>query len=211
MRATIFFNFLIFSLSIFLFENINSRELSIKQIEDRKREDLERLKKREKRGNETFSKDINLETKIIFLTKERKVPPVLSNLDPILDDEGYYGVDIAIEDNLTTGRFLGHNYSVEFHKVLLKENLTEEFKKLIKKGEKYFVVHLNAQEIKKITDLPESNGSIIFNVSSKDDSLRNEHCRDNLFHISPSYSMLSDALTQYLVKKKMEEMVPCCW
>ena len=205
MRATIFFNFLIFSLSIFFFENINSRELSIKQIEDRKREDLERLKKREKRGNETFSKDINLETKIIFLTKERKVPPVLSNLDPILDDEGYYGVDIAIEDNLTTGRFLGHNYSVEYHKVLLKENLTEEFKKLIKKGEKYFVVHLNAQEIKKITDLPESNGSIIFNVSSKDDSLRNEHCRDNLFHISPSYSMLSDALTQYLVKKKWKK------
>jgi len=27
----------------------------------------------------------------------------------ILDDEGFYGIKLAIEDNLTTGRFLGHD------------------------------------------------------------------------------------------------------
>ncbi|MBC33691.1 MAG: branched-chain amino acid ABC transporter substrate-binding protein [Rickettsiales bacterium] len=193
------------SFLIFLYSSIDSRELSIKQLEERKKEDLERLKEREKRGKKAFSKEINLETKIIFLTKERKIPPVLSNLDPILDDEGYYGVDIAIEDNLTTGRFLGHNYLVEFHKVLLEENLIEEYKKLIKNGEKYFVVDLNAEELKKLVNLVESKNSLIFNVRSKDDSLRNENCRDNLFHIPPSYSMLADSLTQYLVKKKWKK------
>lgn len=205
MRATTFFKFLFMSFLIFLYSSIDSRELSIKQLEERKKEDLERLKEREKRGKKAFSKEINLETKIIFLTKERKIPPVLSNLDPILDDEGYYGVDIAIEDNLTTGRFLGHNYLVEFHKVLLDENLTEEYKKLIKNGEKYFVVDLNEEELKKLVNLVESKNSLIFNVRSKDDSLRNENCRDNLFHIPPSYSMLADSLTQYLVKKKWKK------
>ena len=205
MRATTFFKILFLSLLIFLCSSVDSRELSIKQLEERKKEDLERLKEREKRGKKAFSKEINLETKIIFLTKERKIPPVLSNLDPILDDEGYYGVDIAIEDNLTTGRFLGHNYLVEFHKVLLDENLTEEYKKLIKNGEKYFVVDLNAEELKKLVNLVESKNSLIFNVRSKDDSLRNENCRDNLFHIPPSYSMLADSLTQYLVKKKWKK------
>ena len=43
---------------------------------------------------------------------------------------------------------------------------------------------------------------LIFNVRSKADSLRNENCKKNLLHVPPSYSMLSDALTQYLVKKK---------
>ena len=43
---------------------------------------------------------------------------------------------------------------------------------------------------------------IIFNVRAKNDSLRNENCRKNFFHIPPSYSILSDALTQYLVKKR---------
>ena len=46
-----------------------------------------------------------------------------------------------------------------------------------------------------------SKDVIIFNVRSKSDSLRNDKCKNNLFHIPPSYSMLSDALTQYLLKK----------
>jgi len=205
MRATTFFKFLFLFVLIFLSSSVDSRELSIKQLEERKKADLERIKDREKRGKKGFSKEISLETKIIFLTKERKIPPVLSNLDPILDDEGYYGVDIAIEDNLTTGRFLGHNYLVEFHKVLLEENLIKEYKKLIKNGEKYFIADLSAEELIKLANLPESEGSLIFNVSSKDDSLRNENCSDNLFHIPPSYSMLADSLTQYLVKKKWKK------
>ena len=62
---------------------IESRELSIKQLEDRKLQDLEREKQRDNRGSKKFSKEINLTTEIIFFSKERKVPAVLSNLDPI--------------------------------------------------------------------------------------------------------------------------------
>ena len=58
----------------------------------------------------------------------------MSNLDPILDDEGFYGVKLALEDNLTTGRFLGHDYKSEFHRVLQDENLVNEFEKLLKNG-----------------------------------------------------------------------------
>ncbi len=202
MRAKFFF-IIIFLLSPFFFLNISeSRELSIKQLEERKKADSERLKEREKRGKKKFSKEITISSKIIFLSKERKTPPVLSNLDPILDDEGFYGVKLAIEDNLTTGRFVGHDYKAEFHRVLLEENLTEEYQKLINSGNKIFVVDLNEKEIQSLYDNSSSKDVIIFNVRSKSDSLRNDKCRNNLFHIPPSYSMLSDALTQYLVKKK---------
>jgi len=202
MRAKFFF-IIIFLLSPFFFFSISeSRELSIKQLEERKKADSERLKEREKRGKKKFSKEITISSKIIFLSKERKTPPVLSNLDPILDDEGFYGVKLAIEDNLTTGRFVGHDYKAEFHRVLLEENLTEEYQKLINSGNKIFVVDLNEKEIQSLYDNSSSKDVIIFNVRSKSDSLRNDKCRNNLFHIPPSYSMLSDALTQYLVKKK---------
>ena len=202
MRAKFFF-IIIFLLSPFFFLNISeSRELSIKQLEERKKADSERLKEREKRGKKKFSKEITISSKIIFLSKERKTPPVLSNLDPILDDEGFYGVKLAIEDNLTTGRFVGHDYKAEFHRVLMKENLIEEYQKLINSGNKIFVVDLNEKEIQSLYDNSSSKDVIIFNVRSKSDSLRNDKCRNNLFHIPPSYSMLSDALTQYLVKKK---------
>ena len=46
---------------------------------------------------------------------------------------------------------------------------------------------------------------LIFNTRAKNDSLRNENCKKNFFHIAPSYSILSDALTQYLVKKKWKK------
>ena len=105
-----FIIFSIFSISSI----VETRELSIQQLEERKKADLEREKAREKRGKKNFQKKISITTDVVFISKEREVPPVLSNLDPILEDEGFYGVKLAIEDNLTTGRFLGHDYKAEF-------------------------------------------------------------------------------------------------
>jgi ABC transporter substrate binding protein (PQQ-dependent alcohol dehydrogenase system) len=204
MRAK-FFLIIFFVQSLFFFNIPESRELSIKQLEERKKADLERLKEREKRGKKKFSKEITVSTNLVFLSKERKTPPVLSNLDPILDDEGFYGVKLAIEDNLTTGRFVGHDYKAEFHRVLLDEDLMEEYEKLINAGNKFFIVDLNEKEIESLFEISSSEDVIVFNVRSKSDLLRNEKCKKNLFHIPPSYSMLSDALTQYLVKKKWKK------
>ena len=184
---------------------IETRELSIQQLEERKKADEERKKAREKRGKKTFQKEIIITTDIVFVSKEREIPPVLSNLDPVLEDEGFYGVKLALEDNLTTGRFLGHDYKVEFHRILLEEDLVSEFEKLLKKGKKYFVVDLNESELLSLMKLSGIDDVLIFNTRAKNDSLRNEHCKKNFFHIAPSYSILSDALTQYLVKKKWKK------
>ena len=184
---------------------VETRELSIQQLEERKKADEERKKAREKRGKKTFQKEISITTDIVFVSKEREVPPVLSNLDPVLEDEGFYGVKLALEDNLTTGRFLGHDYKVEFHRILLEEDLISEFEKLLKKGKKYFVVDLNESELLSLMKLSGIDDVLIFNTRAKNDSLRNENCKKNFFHIAPSYSILSDALTQYLVKKKWKK------
>ena len=202
MSSNIFLNIL---LLLALSLPLQSRELSIQQLEERKKADLEREKEREKRGKKTFSKDITITTEIVFVSKEKETPPVLSNLDPILQDEGFYGIKLAIEDNLTTGRFLGHDYKVEFHRVLLDEDLESEFKKLIKDGKKLFVVDLSKNELLTLMNIPGIEDVLIFNTRAKNDSLRNEDCKKNFFHIPPSYSILSDALTQYLVKKKWKK------
>ena len=192
----------IFLLIFFTFTaSTQSREMSIQQLEERKKIDLERKKKRDDRGSKKFAKDIKLTTDIIFITKEREVPAVLSNLDPILNDEGFYGIQLGVEDNLTTGRFLGHDYKVKMIQVSLKEDLEEEFKKLIKSGYTYFVADLNSGELSKLSNLKESKNILLINIRSKEDSLRNEFCKTNLIHVAPSYTMLSDALTQYLLKK----------
>ena len=201
MRSKFFLILLILATAFFSF-SLEARELSIQQLEERKKADLERKKEREKRGKKTFQKDITIFSEVVFLSMERKVPPVLSNLDPILDDEGFYGVKLAIEDNLTTGRFVGHDYNAEFHRILLDENLEVEFTKLMKQGKKFFVVDLEENELNLLMNVAGIDEVIIFNVRAKNDSLRGVNCRKNFFHIPPSYSILSDALTQYLVKKR---------
>ena len=80
--------------------------------------------------------------------------------------------------------------------------LKSEFQKLLNQGNKFFIVDLNEKELKTLFETSNSEEIVIFNVRSKADSLRNENCKKNLLHVPPSYSMLSDALTQYLVKKK---------
>ena len=204
MREKFFLIILLF-ITLSLSFPVETRELSIQQLEERKKADEERKKAREKRGKKTFQKEISITTDIVFVSKEREVPPVLSNLDPVLEDEGFYGVKLALEDNLTTGRFLGHDYKVEFHRILLEEDLISEFEKLLKKGKKYFVVDLNESELLSLMKLSGIDDVLIFNTRAKNDSLRNENCKKNFFHIAPSYSILSDALTQYLVKKKWKK------
>ena len=201
MRSKFFLILLILATAFFSL-SLEARELSIQQLEERKKADLERKKEREKRGKKTFQKDITIFSEVVFLSMERKVPPVLSNLDPILDDEGFYGVKLAIEDNLTTGRFVGHDYNAEFHRILLDENLEVEFTKLMKQGKKFFVVDLEENELNLLMNVAGIDEVLIFNVRAKNDSLRGVNCRKNFFHIPPSYSILSDALTQYLVKKR---------
>ena len=73
MRSNKFF-YKLFILIVFLSFYSESRELSIKQLEERKQSDLERLKEREKKGKKTFSKEISISSKLIFLSKERKTP-----------------------------------------------------------------------------------------------------------------------------------------
>ena len=204
MREKFFLIILLF-ITLSLSFPVETRELSIQQLEERKKADEERKKAREKRGKKTFQKEISITTDIVFVSKEREVPPVLSNLDPVLEDEGFYGVKLALEDNLTTGRFLGHDYKVQFHRILLEEDLVSEFEKLLKKGKKYFVVDLNESELLSLMKLSGIDDVLIFNTRAKNDSLRNENCKKNFFHIAPSYSILSDALTQYLVKKKWKK------
>ena len=156
--------------------------MSIQQLEERKKADEERKKGSRKKRKKTFQKEITITTNIVFISKEREVPPVLSNLDPILEDEGFYGIKLALEDNLTTGRFLGHDYKAEFHRVLLDEDLVGEFKKLLKKGNKFFVVDLNESELLSLMEVPGIEDVIIFSVRAKNDSLRNENCKRIFSH-----------------------------
>lgn len=50
------------------------------------------------------------------------------------------------------------------------------------------------------------DSTLIFNAGAKDDALRTGQCHVNLLHTMPSYSMLTDALGQWLNQRRWDEV-----
>ena len=62
---------------------------------------------------------------------------------------------------------------------------------------------LSSKKLREIAPIiKEKNGIIFFNISNESNSLRTNLCFENLFHSFPSNMMKTDAIAQFLVKKK---------
>ncbi|WP_404380159.1 ABC transporter substrate-binding protein [Caenispirillum salinarum] len=140
-----------------------------------------------------------------WLTKERDLPPVLSNLDDIPADKGVAGARLGISDNDTTGRFMGHDYTLTEVVVPLEGDVADGFRQLRESGHRLIVTDLTAEELKQVAALPEAADTLIFNAGAPDDALRQSACLANVLHTLPSRAMLADALAQFLVKKRWRE------
>ena len=199
--------FTVFFSHFALFSDLYGRELTEEelkareQIEEEKRETREESRRKAKaKENKKFEK-----LSVVFFTQEKETPPALSNLDPILKDEGKYGTILGIEDNNTTGIFTGQEFDLKEVYVAIKENYIESFKQLIAEGYKFFIVNLPAEKLIKIASLAESKNVLIFNTSASDNFLRQKSCSANVFHVALSRAMKTDALAQFLVKKNWKK------
>ncbi len=122
-------------------------------------------------------------------------------------DEGIAGARLAVADNNTTGRFTGQNFVLDEVTVPPDGDVIEAFKKLVADGHRLVAVDLPAPLLLKLADLPEAKPATLFNVSARDDELRQEQCRANLLHVIPSRAMLADALVQFLVLKRWRNVL----
>ncbi len=97
---------------------------------------------------------------------ERIVPPpaVLSNLDPVPEDDGLAGAQLGINDNATTGKFLGHNYSLETTQVEEDGDIVAAAKELLSKT-RLIVLKAPKADLLTIADLPEAKDALLFNAA----------------------------------------------
>jgi ABC transporter substrate binding protein (PQQ-dependent alcohol dehydrogenase system) len=137
----------------------------------------------------------------IYLRQEVDAPPTLSNLDPIPEDLGLAGATLGLADNQTTGQFLGQTYTLEVVSVPAGGDLLAAGRAALG-GTRFLLVDAPAESLLALADLPEAKGALLFNVSSEDMRLRDAECRANVLHTIPSLAMRSDALAQFLVKRR---------
>lgn len=126
----------------------------------------------------------------------------LSITDLPTPDRGVAGAELAIVDNNTTGKFTGQHFELTTKVVNTVDEALKAYDELSAAGIKMVIADLPADGILKLADRDKDPASLIFNISAKEDRLREADCRANVVHVVPTYSMLADGLAQYLVWKK---------
>ncbi|MEM6492054.1 MAG: branched-chain amino acid ABC transporter substrate-binding protein, partial [Pseudomonadota bacterium] len=140
-----------------------------------------------------------------YLRVEVETPPTLSNLDEIPEDRGLAGARVGLQDNATTGQFLGHNYTLAETSVAPGDDPLPAAREALA-GSRLLLIEAPAEALLAIADLPEAAGALLFNVAAEDDVLRGESCRANVLHAVSSYGMRADALGQFLLKKRWSDV-----
>ncbi|WP_294620692.1 ABC transporter substrate-binding protein [uncultured Roseovarius sp.] len=143
---------------------------------------------------------------VTYLKLEVPRPPVLSNLDPVPDDLGEAGAQLGLADNQTTGKFLGHDYSLTVTRVPEGGDWLAAARAALAESP-FLILDAPAQAQLELADLPEAEGAVLFNATAADAALRDESCRANLLHSLPSEAMRADALMQFLVKRRWTDLV----
>ena len=146
-----------------------------------------------------------VELPVTYLKLEVPRPPVLSNLDPLPNDLGEAGAQLGLADNQTTGKFLGHNYSLTVTRVPEGGDWLAAARAALAESP-FLILDAPAQAQLELADLPEARGVVLFNATAPDAALRDETCRANLLHTLPSTTMRADALMQFLVKRRWTDL-----
>jgi ABC transporter substrate binding protein (PQQ-dependent alcohol dehydrogenase system) len=131
----------------------------------------------------------------------------LSVLDVPPRDEGVAGAEVGINDDNTTGKFLGQSFLLTTSEIKPGTDAIAAATVMMDSGARYMLMDVSAVQLLQVADLARKKGVVLFNVGAADDSLREENCRDNVFHTAPSRTMLADALGQYLVWKQWRKWV----
>ncbi|MEC7763221.1 MAG: ABC transporter substrate-binding protein [Pseudomonadota bacterium] len=142
---------------------------------------------------------------VVYLRVAEDLPPVLSNLDPRPDDLGVAGAMLGLEDNRTTGRFLGQTHELTVIEVALGEDPTPAAREALGAAD-LVLVDAPAEALEAIADMEDARDALLFNVAAPDVYLRGDGCRANLLHTIPSRAMLADALMQVLLAKKWNDL-----
>ena len=140
---------------------------------------------------------------IVYL---REAYPVNGIMPSLLEtqpaDEGLAGAKEGTAEINTTGKFLGWNFKLYVETLPAGADVAAEARRIFARGPAIIVADLRAADLLKLADAPAVRGSLIFDMQTTDDSLRQQQCRASVFHVLPNQAMRADALAQFLVEKR---------
>lgn len=140
--------------------------------------------------------------KLVYLGKEYEEPLPLSYAEQIITDKGIQGARLMIKEANQAGGFVGYGFELVEAIIPADGDIVAKAKEVLAGGDTFIIADLEPKDLLAVADLPEGQNSVIMNIRSSATVLRQQECRDNVFHVIPDLAMRADALAQYLVWKK---------
>ncbi len=119
----------------------------------------------------------------------------------------YAGAKLALKEVAFHGSKAGVEFGLKRIKASNEAELARLVENAIDDGVQHFIADLPAESLTALSQQLHAKKALIYNISERDNTLRQEHCHANLLHILPSYAMLTDALAQYLTSKKWRKVL----
>ena len=150
----------------------------------------------------SFEVPIKATVPIVYLGKQYEEPLPLSYAEKPIFDKGIQGARLIAKEANQAGRFVGYAFDLVEAIVPTNADVVAMAKEILAKGDAFIIADLEPKDLLAVADLPEAKNSILVNIRSNEEALRQENCRPNVFHILPDWAMRADALAQYLIWKK---------
>ncbi|MDX1756817.1 MAG: ABC transporter substrate-binding protein [Marinobacter sp.] len=147
-----------------------------------------------------------LEVRIGYIQWTPDQGPVLSNVIPEPEDAGLRGAELAIEDNNTTGRFLGQHFTLASVVADSEAQAMAALERQLAQGIALFVLRVPAATLTQMADQA-GDGALLFNAGARENALRTQNCRPQLLHTLASYAMLTDGLAQWLNQRRWKRLL----
>ena len=119
----------------------------------------------------------------------------------------YVGAKVAIEESRFVGAALGVELKLKRRRANSATALVEAALELAGAGVQYLLIDAPGPVVDEVARATRGRDLLLFNVSARDDVLRQAQCQAHLLHVIPSHAMLMDALVQYLVSRKWREVL----
>lgn len=148
---------------------------------------------------------LEVRTAVLKIQADGPIDLPISRLDIPPDDLGFAGATLGLEDNATTGSFLGHDHLLDT-RTATPDAAAATLEALIGEGFDKIVTLAPHDTLITLSDVA-GDRALLLNASAPDDDLRNGDCRANILHVAPSRAMLADALIQYLLWKRWDRIV----
>ncbi|ROV59961.1 branched-chain amino acid ABC transporter substrate-binding protein [Vibrio ponticus] len=158
-----------------------------------------------------FSSAVNaqevLQVNIHYLKQTIKRPPALSNVIEIPKDSGLQGAVLGVADSNSTGKFLKQSFQLKHAEFDSTEGILSKLDQAYATGEHLFVLNVSTPTLVAANQWAQQKGVLLFNVNDSADELRSTQCLTSVLHTAPSNAMRSDAIAQWLLSKRFNQVL----